>query len=154
MTSFVSDKRHRINKHITMDGEIRPRQHFLCFREKKKRRSTIRREFVMANTRSDTSDILVRTNGMRDNTKTNSPTSTKAINRSSPKYFHLSRTLFSDSRIVVTIMMGLFFGSIQGKCVNKYARFGALYDQSIPFSVPLSKVDCSIYIWIRWRSLK
>jgi hypothetical protein len=72
---------------------------------------------VNSNRPNDTLSTIVRTNDLRNNTKT-SLTAMDAVVRPSPKCFRLFRPLFNNSVLVTALTIGLVFGLIQSKNLN------------------------------------
>jgi hypothetical protein len=102
-------------------------------------------EFLNSNSLKRTLSTLVRANFLRNKMKTYS-TAMSVVHSSKPNSFRLSRTLLDDSVFVIALTIGLVFGMIQGKNLDKCTKFCAFYDKSILFSIPLSKLDCPVHV--------
>jgi hypothetical protein len=79
-------------------------------------------ESLDSNSLKQTLSPPVRTNGLWHQTKIYS-TETNAVNRSKRKSFRLSHILFDDSIFVTALIIGLIFGMLQRKYLDKYTGF-------------------------------
>jgi hypothetical protein len=88
------------------------------------------RKSLNLNLLNQTLVILVRANGLRNNAKAYS-TTTKCF-----REFHI---LLGDSIFVTALTIGLVFGMIQRKNLDKCTRLCTFYDESILLSTPLTR---------------
>ncbi len=91
------------------------------------------RKSLNSNLLNQTLDTLVRANGLRNNTKVYSK-KTNAVNRSKPTCFRQPHTLLGDSIFVTALTLGLVFGMIQRKNLDKCTGLCTSYDEFILFS--------------------
>jgi hypothetical protein len=77
-------------------------------------------ESLNSNSPNQTSGTLSQANDLWNNRKTRS-TAMDAVNHSKPKSFRLFRTLIDNSVLVTALIIGLVFGMIQRKYLDKYS---------------------------------